>query len=254
MGFFTNWRRNRQLHQHPIEQRDWDKAEALPLLRGLQPDELERLRMLATLFLHEKNIEPVNGLITNEAMKLDLAAQAVLPILNLGLDWYDGWSSLVLYPDEFITRKEWTDEAGVVHARREIRSGEAWERGPVVLSWADVAASGNCDGYNAVIHEMAHKLDMRNGIADGCPSLLGKMRAAQWRAAFQPAYEDMCRRADAGVYTAIDPYASEAPAEFFAVTSEYFFEQPKLLQREYPEVYVQLSAFYRQNPISRLSV
>jgi MtfA peptidase len=252
MGWIRNWRRKRILRDGMIAPADWREAVAgLPLLHGLQTEELERLRALATLFLHEKSIEPVHGLVMNDAMKLDLAAQAVLPILNLGLDCYDGWTSLVIYPDEFVTRHEWADEAGVVHARREMRSGEAWERGPVVLSWADVAASGHCHGYNAVIHEMAHKLDMRDGTADGCPQLHRGMRAAEWRTAFQPAYEDFCRRVDAGEYTVLDPYAAEAPEEFFAVVSEYFFEQPHLLNRDYPAVYTQLAAFYLQQPILR---
>ena len=185
MGFFNNWRRKRILKQHPIALGNWQATVAnLPLLAGLTATELDHLRELATLFLHEKSLEAVQGLDLSYAMRLDLAAQAVLPILNLGMDWYDGWVSVVLYPNEFASRQEWTDEAGVVHARREIRSGEAWEHGPVVLSWADVAASGNNDGYNAVIHEMAHKLDMSNGAMDGCPRLHRGMRAADWRAAF----------------------------------------------------------------------
>ncbi|HEY3327010.1 MAG TPA: M90 family metallopeptidase [Novimethylophilus sp.] len=249
MGFFSNWRRKRILRQYPIAAAEWQAAVAnLPLLAGLNAAELVRLHELATLFLHEKSLEAVQGLELTDAMRLDLTAQAVLPILNLGMDWYGGWVSVVLYPDEFASRQEWTDEAGVVHARREIRSGEAWEYGPVVLSWADVAASGNGDGYNAVIHEMAHKLDMSNGAMDGCPRLHGGMRAADWRAAFKPAYADFCRRVDNGEDTALDPYAAEAPEEFFAVMSEVFFEQPMLLRQEYPAVYAQLAAFYRQQP------
>ena len=250
MGFFNNWRRKRILKQHPIALGNWQATVAnLPLLAGLTATELDHLRELATLFLHEKSLEAVQGLDLSYAMRLDLAAQAVLPILNLGMDWYDGWVSVVLYPNEFASRQEWTDEAGVVHARREIRSGEAWEHGPVVLSWADVAASGNNNGYNAVIHEMAHKLDMSNGAMDGCPRLHRGMRAADWRAAFKPAFEDFCRRVDGGEDTALDPYAAEAPEEFFAVMSEVFFEQPAVLHREYPAVYAQLAAFYRQQPL-----
>lgn len=250
--FFRHWRRKRILKQHCIPLTDWQAmAVNLPLLHDLSDAESIRMRELATLFLHEKSLEAVDGLELNEAMRLDLAAQAVLPILNLGIDWYEGWTSLVLYPDEFATRHEWMDEAGVVHVRREIRSGEAWQIGPVVLSWADVAASGTGEGYNAVIHEMAHKLDMSNSLMDGCPRLHGDMRAADWRDAFKPAYENFCCRVDKGEETALDPYGSEAPEEFFAVTSEYFFEQPGLLKQEYPEVYKQLAAFYRQDPISR---
>lgn len=253
MGFFSKWRHERILRQHLIPEPDWQATVAqLPLLHGLGADELVRLRELATLFLHKKSLEAVHGLELTDAMRFDLAAQAVLPILNLGIDWYDGWASLVLYPDEYASRHEWMDEAGVVHSRREIRSGEAWEIGPVVLSWADIAASGACeDGYNAVIHEMAHKLDMSNGLMDGCPRLHGDMRATQWRDAFKPAYEDFCLRVDRGEDTALDPYASEAPEEFFAVMSEYFFETPDLLREEYPAVYTQLAAFYRQTPASR---
>jgi Mlc titration factor MtfA (ptsG expression regulator) len=120
------------------------------------------------------------------------------------------------------------------------------------LSWADVAASGGCEGYNAVIHELAHKLDYSDGSVNGCPALHEGMRVRDWRAAFEPAYEDLCRRVDAGEETAIDPYAAEAPEEFFAVTSEYFFEQPGLLKQTYPAVYTQMQQFYRQDPASRL--
>lgn len=251
--FLKNWQRRRILQRHPIAPAEWRKAVAqLPLLGGLGAEELERLRELATLFLYEKSLEPVHGLELDDAMRLDLAAQAALPILHLGIDWYGGWKSVVLYPGEFASRQEWTDENGLVHSRREIRSGEAWQRGPVVLSWADVAASGRCEGYNAVIHELAHKLDYTNGAVDGCPALHDGMRARNWRAAFEPAYEDLCRRVDRGEDTALDPYATEAPEEFFAVMSEYFFETPGLLKREYPAVYEQLKLFYRQDPAQRI--
>lgn len=252
--FFKNWRRRRFLQRHPIPQADWHAAIArLPVLGGLSAEELERLRLLAALFLHEKSLEPVQGLQLSDAMRLVLAAQATLPILHLGIEWYDGWRSVVLYPDEFVNRQEWTDENGLVHSRREIRSGEAWERGPVVLSWADVAASGNCEGYNAVIHELAHKLDYSNGAVDGCPALHRGMRVRDWRAAFEPAFADLCRRVERGEDTALDAYATESPEEFFAVMSEHFFETPRLLIGEYPRVYDQLRAFYRQDPAARLS-
>jgi Mlc titration factor MtfA (ptsG expression regulator) len=248
-----NFRRTCILEQHKIPAGTWqDTLVNLPLLNGLSESEQERLHELASLFLYEKSLEPVQGLELNDRMRFDLAAQACLPILNLGIEWYRGWKSVVLYPDEFATRHEWVDEAGLVHSRREIRAGEAWQRGPVVLSWADVAASGGCEGYNAVIHELAHKLDYSSGSVNGCPALHADMRVRDWRAAFEPAYEDLCRRVDAGEETAIDPYATEAPEEFFAVTSEYFFEQPGLLRQIYPEVYAQMRLFYRQDPAARL--
>lgn len=253
MGLFKNWRRERILKRHAIPLADWQRTVGrLPLLHGLDIGEMERLRELATLLLAEKNLEPVQGLALSDGMRFTLAAQAVLPILNLGIAWYDGWRSLVLYPDQFASRIEWTDEFGVSHSRREVRSGEAWGRGPVVLSWADVAASGQCDGYNTVIHEMAHKLDGSSGNTEGCPALHRNMSRQDWHAAFSAAYEDLCRRVDHGEETGIDPYATEAPAEFFAVASEHFFETPALLNREYPGVYRQLALFYRQAPLQRL--
>lgn len=253
MGIFTNMLRQRTLKRHAIPRPDWATiVSSLPLLKGLTADELERLRMLASLFLHEKSLEPVHGLVVNDAMRIYLAAQAALPILNLGIDWYDGWKSVVLYPGEFASRQEWMDENGLVHSRREVRSGEAWQRGPIVLSWADVEASGACEGYNAVIHELAHKLDYSNGSINGCPALHEGMRVRDWRAAFEPAYEDLCKRVDRGEASALDTYATEAPEEFFAVMSEHFFETPGLLKREYPAVYEQLKQFYRQDPEERL--
>jgi len=253
MGILKNWLRKRALTRHAIPASAWLAAvNGLPLLHGLNAQALERLRELASLFLHEKSLEPVQGLGLTEAMCIHLAAQAALPILNLGIDWYDGWKSVVLYPGEFATRQEWTDEYGLVHTRREIRIGEAWQRGPVVLSWADVAASGGCEGYNAVIHELAHKLDYSSGSVNGCPALHDGMRVRDWRAAFEPAYEDLRKRVDRGEETALDPYAAEAPAEFFAVMSEHFFETPGLLKCEYPAVYEQLKLFYRQDPAERL--
>lgn len=255
MGWFREWRRRRVLKYRAILPEAWFAATAsMPVLQGLSAEERERLRALATLFLSEKSLEPVQGLELTKKMALIVAAQAVLPILNLGIDSYDQWHSLVLYPDEFITRREWTDEHGLVHARRDILSGEAWERGPMVLSWADVAEAPVIDGYNPVIHECAHKLDLLNGDANGMPPLHAGMNSRAWREVFEAAYEDLCRRADAGLQTAVDPYATESPAECFAVMSEHFFETPHALRAAYPEVYAQLALFYRQSPVTRIAV
>lgn len=253
MGIIRNWRRRRILERHAIPLLAWRAVvESLPLLAGLDAAEIERLRVLATLFLYEKSLEPVQGLRLTEVMRWTVAAHAVLPILNLGIDWYDGWRSLVLYPGEFVTRHEWMDEAGLVHAQREVLSGEAWERGPMVLSWADVAAAEALDGYNPVIHECAHKLDLRNGSANGQPPLHAGMDYQEWHDVCRAAFDDLSRRAGAGRESPLDPYAAESPGEFFAVMSEHFFETPHLLKREYPEVYRQLSLFYRQDPVARL--
>lgn len=255
MGFFKKWRRQRILKHALIAYDDWQATVArLPVLANLSDDEVENLRELATLFLHEKSLEPTNELKLTNEMMLTLAAQAVLPLLYLGPDWYEGWKSIVLYPGQFVTRKSWTDEAGVVHSRREILSGEAWAHGPLVLSWADVETSGHCTGYNAVIHEMAHKLDLLNGRVNGLPPLHEEMHVMHWAKVFATAYEDFSQRVQNGMYTQLDRYGAEAPEEFFAVMSEHFFETPRLLRQSYPEVYNQLREFYRQDPAVRLTL
>lgn len=222
------------------------------MLQGLGTEPAARLRDLARLFLRDKRLEPVQGLELTAPMRLQLALQACLPILELGLDWYRGWYALVVYPAEFLTEHEQMDEIGLVWTQAEVRSGESWDQGPVIVSWADVEAGQARDGYNVVIHELAHKLDLRDGAVNGRPPLHPGMSGEVWTRVFGSAYEDLCRRDEAGEETPIDPYACESPAEFFAVASEAFFEIPDLLAGEYPEVYQQLSAFYRQDPGARL--
>lgn len=254
-GWFGRWRDARR-GAKPGDRyaaSDWDAAwAALPLLRGLDRDQATRLRGLTLRFLRDKRLEPVQGLELTDPMRLLLGLQACLPILELGLHWYRGWYALVLYPTEFRTEHEQTDEHGLVWTQSEIRSGESWDLGPVILSWADVEGGFELDGYNVVIHELAHKLDSRDGAINGRPPLHPGMSGARWTQVFTAAYEDLCRRDEGGEETAIDPYACESPAEFFAVVSEAFFETPALLVGEYPEVYVQLQAFYRQDPLARL--
>ena len=132
-------------------------------------------------------------------------------------------------------------------------AGESMLGGPVVLSWPDVEASADWQGsgMNLVIHEFAHKIDMRDGDANGCPPLPPDMSAREWKLAFDAAYEDFAARVDEAEDTAIDPYAAEHPAEFFAVLSEVFFAEPSLLVDEYPDVYRAFAGFYRQDPAAR---
>ncbi|MDR2452360.1 MAG: zinc-dependent peptidase, partial [Candidatus Accumulibacter sp.] len=155
------------------------------------------------------------------------------------------------------------DEFGVVHEYRDIASGEAWEGGPLLVSWRDAQMSG--DGYNVIIHEFVHKLDMMNGEADGIPPLPAGISRREWKDGFFAAFDDFCLRVNEaearcegqdesfGETLAIDPYASENPGEFFAVTSEIFFETPEILKDEYPALYGLLSRFYRQDPLGRKS-
>jgi len=230
----------------------WQEGVAsLPFLARLPAADLERLRDLVTRFLASREFTAAGGLVLDDRMRLSIALQGCLPILNLGLDWYRDWIGIVVYPAEFVIPRQIVDEDGVVHVYDEVASGEAWGGGPLLVSWQDVEMAG--DGYNVVIHEFAHKLDMANGDADGVPPLHAGMSRAAWLEAFDAAYDDFCARVDAAddpELLAIDPYAAESPGEFFAVLSELFFEAPELVEREYPAVYRQLSLFYRSDPLA----
>jgi Mlc titration factor MtfA (ptsG expression regulator) len=252
---FRRWRRNRIIERAQIDPELWRRTlEQLPFLDGLTDGERERLRRTVILFLHSKSIHGAGGLALDAEMPLLIAAQACILILNLDIDYYDGWVEIIVYPDEFLPKFEYMDEDGVVHTDHAPRAGEAWLQGPVILSWADVALLADGDGVNVVIHEFAHKLDMLNGDANGYPPLHAGMSRHAWAGAFEAAYADFSRRVDAGEETAIDPYAAESPAEFFAVMSEAYFETPRVVLAEYPGIYAQLKEFYRQDPAARLQV
>jgi MtfA peptidase len=211
-----------------------------------------RLRQLTQDFLAEKEFSATGGLILDDAMCVAIAAQGCLPILELGLEWYRGWLGIIVYPDEFVIPRSIEDEDGVVHEYDEVAAGEAWGGGPLLVSWHDVQMAG--EGYNVVIHEFAHKLDMANGEADGIPPLPAGVTRAQWEATLHAAYDDFCDEVDAaeaaGEETVLDPYAAENPGEFFAVVSEAFFETPALVQEMFPEFYALLAAFYRRDPLA----
>jgi len=251
MGWLKNWRRRRTLARHRIDEALWQAVLAqLPFLRGLSSDEARRLRELAVLFLAEKQFSGARGFQVTDAMRVSIAVQACLPILELGIARYDGWSEVIVYPGDFRVPVAETDDQGVVHEFHDERAGESWPGGPVVLSW-DAAA--HATDMSVVIHEFAHKLDMANGAADGMPPLHADMDRRAWAEAFRIAYEGFCDAVDRGRETWLDPYAAEAPAEFFAVVSEAFFEAPNETRRRYPDVYEQLKQFYRQDPAARLA-
>lgn len=256
MWFLRGWRQRRILAKHPITPETWARVlEHLPILDGLGAAELERLQRRCVLFLHGKHLTALPGVDLTGDGRLHLAAQAQLPLLHLAdLDWYQGFHEIVLYPDDFLSPQRHRDASGVEHEWDGEHSGEAWLQGPVILAWPGVLSSGGWDAYNLVIHELAHKLDMLNGDANGLPPLHADMRIDAWASAMQSAYDDLNRQLDDNpeAETAIDPYAAENPAEFFAVTSEYFFSAPDLLHAAYPLVYTQLQLFYRQDPLSRL--
>ena len=257
MNRLHRWWRQRFLRKHRIPLPLWDAAlSQAAVLKRLDSTERHRLRELSSRFLHVKSIIGVRDQPISDEMRVLIAAQACLLILNLDLDYFDGWREIIIYPDSFIVTHEHRDEAGVVHRTRNALGGEAWGQGPVILSWGDTRAINHHLGHgaNIIFHEFAHKLDMLNGAANGMPPLHADMSRPAWTEALTSAYDDLCKRLQHRHPTGIDPYAATNPAEFFAVATETFFELPQLLHATYPQVYEVFKQFYRQDPLTRIQV
>ena len=255
MGWLRDWKRKRLLGRHRIDGARWRRAKRhLPFLAGLSADEERRLKEFAIVFLAEKEFTPVQGVKLSEDDRLEIALQACLPILELGLSWYDGWVGIVVHPSDFHVKRAHTDEDGVVHEWDDALAGESWPGGPVVLSWEALDDSGSVaeGGANVVIHEFAHKLDMMAGEADGVPPLPSREARERWLKVFDAEFDRFCNAVDAGEETFLDPYAAEHESEFFAVASEAFFESPNALKRDFPALYDLFGGFYRQDPAKRL--
>jgi len=199
------------------------------------------------MFLARKHFEGAAGLEINDRIRVSIALQACTLILNLGLEYYEGWSSIVVYPGDFLVTREYSDETGVVHRYVDELSGESWHGGPVILSW-DAVQEATRHAQNPVLHEFAHKLDMLQGEADGFPPLHAGMNSVAWTRAFRQAYDNLVHAIETGGPVEIDDYAAENPAEFFAVLSESFFIEPEIVMTNFPAVYDQLRLFYRQDP------
>ena len=258
--WIDNRRRDRALRNFPISDSAWHTAlTSLPFLAYLNASELTRLRELTSLFIAQKSFSTAHELELTDEMLISIAMQACLPILNLSLDLYSGWVGIIVYPGEFVIRRTIEDENGVVHVIEHDASGEAWEGGPVILSWQDAQITG--ETYNVVIHEFAHKIDMLNGEIDGHPPFFRRwhapLNATAWANIFDSAYEKFRarantisprQRADFERDSLIDPYAADHPAEFFAVCSETFFVQPQAFKTQYPDLYRLFAQYYRQDP------
>jgi len=226
------------------------------------------LKSLVRLFLQQKEFYGAAGLQITDEMAIAIAAQACRPVLHLerpyrGLQWYDDFVGIVVHPDAMLARRETTDDAGVVHHYQEVVTGEAMQDGPVTLSWRDVQDAGHSahSGYNVVIHEFVHKIDMRDGSADGCPPLpdgfMGASTVAQarrlWVATLQTQHEEFCDKLSiaerfGGAQPWLDPYAAHSIDEFFAVVCEAYFVNPGFLARDFAALVPMFDAFFKQAP------
>ena len=233
-----------------IDDELWTQAHArCGWIAALDSPRQARLRELSARFLHEKTVSPVDGLELLPWQVVVLAAMCCLPLLEIGPGGWRGWSQLIVYPDAFRVHRSHVDAAGVLHEWDDELIGEAWDQGPLILSWADIAADLDDPhaGYHVAVHEMAHMLDALDGALDGTPPLPREWQR-EWAADFQREYDAFCARVDAGKRTRVDAYAAEAPEEFFAVVSEYHFSAPGVLAETMPKVAEHLRRYYGPSP------
>lgn len=242
---------NRLRRQPPLPDPSlWHAVRArTPWVARLEGERDERLQRLAARFLADKVFTPVGGLALDEVQRAQLAALCCLPLLEFGPEGLAGWRELIVYPEAFRVNRTHVDAAGVLHQWDDELIGEAWESGPLILSWADVESdlAQPRAGFCVAVHEMAHKIDALDGVLDGTPPLPRDWQRA-WARDFQQSYDAFVDRVDREEDTAIDPYAAEAPEEFFAVCSEYHFSDPATLEREMPRVAQHLERFFGPSP------
>ncbi|MGO3345170.1 MAG: zinc-dependent peptidase [Marinomonas sp.] len=249
----THWWENHKITNLSVTLEEWEEAiSGWHVMNRYQGEEREALRQLTMRFLVHKAITPGGGADITNAMCLRLATMACVPILHLGLNWYDHWRTVILYQGDFIPNRPYQSDDGVTHNHAPGLSGEAWLRGPVILSWESICATGphirHGQSSNVVIHEFAHKLDMLRDGANGAPPMHPDMRPDEWHDAFTRAWKRLSSDWQHHRPLPLDEYALTNPAEFFAVCSETFFESPHKMKRHMPAVYKLLCQFYRQNP------
>ncbi len=244
------WRTRRALDRRAIGETLWqDTLRALPFIAQRSTDDLNRLRELVSLFLDQKEFTGAGGFEVTDRVAVAVAAQACLPILRFGLQPYEGFVGIVMHADEVVASREVADESGLVHRYDEVLAGEAVDGGPLMLSWTDASGERSSPwGYNVVIHEFAHVLDMHNGRADGMPALPSAAAQRHWLGVMQSEYDHFRERVVCGHDTVIDPYGAESIDEFFAVASESFFVTPSQLLAERPALYLLLADYFQQDP------
>lgn len=252
---FTIRRALSALKKQPVNFTRWKIVRELSCIRYHSSVEKARLRTLSARLLQQKVFVGELGLDLTDEMKLIIAAQACVPILKVGLNYYSGFVQVSVYPDAFWVERDESDTAGIVHHKKALLSGESWSRGPVILSWRSIEdeLQHDHDGRNVVIHEFAHKIDMINRGANGMPPLSAGSSAQEWHDSFQQAYLHLIGRTEHHHKPCVNAYGATSPAEFYAVVSEYFFTAPQRLMQCYPRVYNELKLFYRQDPATDIT-
>lgn len=202
------------------------------------------------IFLDEKTFVGCAGLEITDEIRVTVAGSACMLLLNRKTNCYPGFSEVLIYPRAYVA-KQMSRGGGFEEEREQVRLGESWKHGPVVLAWdaAEHGAWDPKDGHNVILHEFAHKLDEEDGEMDGAPLLEQRSQYLSWARVLQPEFEKLQEKTEKGRNTVMDHYGATTPAEFFAVLTETFFEKPKSLQRKHPELYAEVKEFYQVDPL-----
>jgi len=246
-----------RLRQSKIPLRLWHSTIAnMPMVQRYTAQERLQLRLLAGDVLRLKQIVPVQGMVLTDEIRVTLATQVAMVVFGLesvnqlsALDWLRNWNHIIVYPTPFRNgRENLLSPNGLMMSQSAVQSGETSHQGGIIIDWQDDEPHPLRAHANQVfMHEMAHKLDMLDGNTNGHPPLHATMKESDWFSAFEGAYEKLQHQINHGQSPAINPYAATNPAEFFAVSTEYFFESPSILKRVLPDVYQQLCLFYKQD-------
>ncbi|MEX0876318.1 MAG: M90 family metallopeptidase [Phycisphaerales bacterium] len=255
LRWFRN-RRRKRLRNQPLPAEWWAVIDRhAPAITRLTPEERRRLGGIVRVLLDEKDFEGCGGLTVTQDMRLVITAVAALPVLNLPAWDYPGLYSILIYPDAYrVKSRDEEGPAGIITEEDEVRLGEAWTEGSLVLSWNNIlddCADPN-NGLNTILHEFAHLIDAYSGDIDGGPPLPNAADARAWSKIVAACYERHTEDVEAGRDTLIDPYGATEPAEFFAVTTELFFERPVAMRAQHGELYEQFARFYAQDPAERI--
>ena len=252
--FGIKTRRRNRLRSQPFPD-DWLAIlrRNVPYYEQLAPPDQEELRGNIQVFVAEKNIEGCGGLAMTDEIKVTVAAFACILLLHRRHDFYPRLQTVVVYPDAYPAPVQRRVAGPVVFEGQEIRAGESWRTGAVVLSWNHVQHHPSVPGigHNVALHEFAHQLDLEDGAVDGAPALPTGSRYAAWARILGREFETLSRDAAAGRPTVLDVYGATEPAEFFAVATECFFERPQPLRERHPALYGELKQFYRQDPAAQ---
>jgi Mlc titration factor MtfA (ptsG expression regulator) len=221
--------------------------------RLLTAEEQAELQGHIQIFLEKKRFEGCGGLAITDEIRVTIAAQACILLLHRETDYYPRMQTILVYPHPYFADRRQRLSNGTVSQGIHTRLGESWYRGPVVLSWDDVrrGAADVHDGHNIVFHEFAHQLDSESGANEGAPVLPRRSMYIAWARVLGHEYAHLIEELKHHRRTFIDAYGATSPAEFFAVITEAFFEQPVQLKQRHPELYDQLTTFYQQDPASR---